>query len=172
MTFVPIGPDPAGDSGDMNDENAAADRVIVGVDGSASSIAALRYAARIADALGAPLEAVTTWSSPPFADTYLVPSWSPKDDARSVLDAAVEQAFGAEPPPLKRTVLLGPAAGVLIGLSRRAGMLVLGSRGHGGFAGLLLGSVSAACAAHAHCPVLIVRDGTEGTEAPTTAGAS
>ena len=90
MTFVPIGPDPAGDSGDMNDENADADRVIVGVDGSASSIAALRYAARIADALGAPLEAITTWSSPPFADTYLVPSWSPKADARSVLDAAVE----------------------------------------------------------------------------------
>ncbi|HET8928347.1 MAG TPA: universal stress protein [Microbacterium sp.] len=133
------------------------DRVIAGVDGSASSIAALRYAARVAAAFDAPLEAVTTWAFPRLADAYTVAAWSPEDDAAAVLKAAIEQAFGSEPPAgLVGTVLPGPPARTLVQLSRNAGMLVLGSRGRGGFAGLLLGSVSTACAAHAHCPVLIV----------------
>ena len=133
------------------------DRVIVGVDGSASSITALRYAARIAAAFDAPLEAVTTWAFPRLADAYIVAHWSPEEDARAVLDAAVEQAFGSQPPAgMVGTVLPGPPARTLVDLSGSAGMLVLGSRGRGGFAGLLLGSVSTACAAHAHCPVLIV----------------
>lgn len=133
------------------------DRVVVGVDGSAASIAALRYAARIADALDAPLEAVTTWTYPPIMDSYTIAGWSPEDDARGLLDDSIAAAFGSDPPPhLLRGVLAGPAAATLIDVSRRAGMLVLGSRGHGGFVGLLLGSVSTACAAHAKCPVLIV----------------
>ncbi|WP_051191935.1 universal stress protein [Microbacterium luticocti] len=131
--------------------------VLVGVDGSDSSIDALRHAARLAQALDAPLEAVTVWEYPAFADYYAVVDWSPEADAQATLESAIDQAFGGAPPTgLRRTVLRGPTARALIDASRRAGMLVLGSRGHGGFAGLLLGSVSAACAAHARCPVLIV----------------
>lgn len=139
-------------------ENRDKDRVIVGVDGSKPSIAALRYAARMAAAFDAPLEAVTTWAYPAFSEPYVLVEWAPEEDAKAVLDAAITQAFGdAAPENLTRTVLPGPAAKTLIGLSRHCNTLVLGSHGHGGFVGMVIGSVSAACAAHAHCPVVIVR---------------
>lgn len=164
MTLVPEQPTDRLDAGAMDDsagyDAIEEDRVLVGVDGSASSIAALRYAARIADVFDAPLEAVTIWRHPTLADAYLVADWSPEDDTRAILDGAMEDAFGSEPPDLVRTVLPGAPARTLVELSNRAGLLVLGSRGHGGFAGLVLGSVSAACAAHAKCPVLIVHDDT------------
>jgi nucleotide-binding universal stress UspA family protein len=139
------------------DASTDSDRILVGVDGSPSSIAALRYAARIATAFDAPLEAVTTWSYPAYAEYALAADWSPERDATAILDQAVEEAFGADPPPgLTRTTAPGAPAQTLIDLSEDSAMLVLGSRGRGGFVGLLLGSVSAACAEHAHCPVLIV----------------
>lgn len=138
--------------------DGAEKRIVVGVDGSDSSIAALRYGARLADALDARLEAVITWSAPPFIDYSSIAGWSPEVEASAVLDDALEQAFADTPPRgLVRTVLPGLPAATLISQSRDAEMLVLGSRGHGGFVGLMLGSVSAACAAHAQCPVLIVR---------------
>ncbi|PRB65280.1 MULTISPECIES: universal stress protein [unclassified Microbacterium] len=148
-------------------ENTQTDRIVVGVDGSVSSIDALRYAARIAAALHTPLEAVTTWTAPPI-DPYLAIEWSPENDAEEVLDESIREAFGESPPDgLMRRTLLGSAARTLIGLSENCSMLVLGSRGHGGFVGMLLGSVSAACAEHAHCPVLIVhaRQGITPTDA-------
>ncbi|NYF17263.1 nucleotide-binding universal stress UspA family protein [Microbacterium sp. AK009] len=133
------------------------DLVIAAVDGSPSSIEALRYASRLADALHAPLDAVITWSYPPYSDPAFISAWSPQDDATTILDDAVRQVFGENPPAhIGKRVLAGAAAPTLIDLSRSAAMLVLGSRGLGGFAGLLLGSVSAACAEHAHCPVLVV----------------
>lgn len=154
MTFVPFVPAPASDRGPM--ENTTADRIVVGVDGSESSISALRYAARTADAFDAPLHVVTTWTAPPI-DPYLAIDWTPEKYAGETLDAAIEEVFGETPPDgLTRAVLPGAAARTLIELSDTCAMLVLGSRGHGGFVGLLLGSVSAACAEHAHCPVLIV----------------
>ena len=141
------------------------DRIVVGVDGSSSSVAALRYAARMATALDAPLEAVITWSYPAFVDPYLVAHWSPEEDAEEALAAAISRAFDDDPPEdLVRTVLAGPPAPSLIDLSKTSAMLVLGSRGHGGFVGMLLGSVSAACAQHAHCPVLIVHTGADADE--------
>ena len=141
------------------------DRIVVGVDGSSSSVAALRYAAQLATALDAPLEAVITWSYPAFTDPYLVAHWSPETDAGETLAAAITQAFDDDPPEgLARTVLAGPPAPTLIDLSKTSAMLVLGSRGHGGFVGMLLGSVSAACAQHAHCPVLIVHTDQEPEE--------
>lgn len=139
----------------MSDEQQADDRVLVGVDGSPASVEALREGARVAGALGAPLEAAIVWSYP--AAELAVGAWDLDKSAASALDRAILDAFGDRPPRIRRHVLAGPAAHTLIVESKRAGMLVLGGRGHGGFAGLLLGSVSAACAAHAHCPVLIVR---------------
>lgn len=133
--------------------------ILVGVDGSDSSLAALRKAVQLAAALGTPLEAVTFWniSPSPSGAYYPIPGWSPEEDAREILAAAVEAVFGDSPPEwFSATAIHGPAARSLIEESKRAEMLILGSRGRGGFAGLLLGSVSRASAAQAHCPVLIM----------------
>lgn len=138
------------------------ERILVGVDGSASSINALRHAARIATAFEAPLEAVTTWTASPVVGALAIEGWSPESDAQAILEASVEAAFQGETPAgLRTSVLTGPTARTLIDASRHAQMLVLGSRGHGGFVGLLLGSVSAACAEYARCPVLIVHGDAE-----------
>lgn len=137
--------------------NTDDDRILVGVDGSEHSINALRYAAHLAKALDAPLYAVAAWGYPALANYYDVKVWSPEQDARVVLDGALRAAFGDRMPDrFGSGVIAGPAAAALIDESNRASMLVVGSRGRGGFAGLLLGSVSQACAAHAHCPVLVV----------------
>lgn len=132
-------------------------RIIVGVDGSDSSVTALAYAATIAAALNAPLEAIMSWEYPEIFRSYPpLEGWSPRREAESVLTDAVDRAFGGIPPRrLTQTALPGPAARTLIEQSKTASLLIVGSRGRGGFARLLLGSVSAACAAHARCPVLI-----------------
>lgn len=139
------------------DENDSA-RILVGVDGSNSSIEALRRAAMIATAINAPIEAITTWEYAALLESYYpLEGWSPEEDAQQTLATAVEQAFhGAPPARFSTKTRQGSPARVLIDESEHAFMLVLGSRGHGGFAGLLLGSVSTACAQHAHCPVLIM----------------
>jgi nucleotide-binding universal stress UspA family protein len=133
--------------------------IIVGVDGSESSVEALRYAAALAPAIGRPLFALAVWDYPPFfyGGYYPVMDWAPEDDAVKVLRAVSEAVFGDEPPAwFTWGAHQGRPAKVLIDESAGAEMLVVGSRGHEGFAALLLGSVSAACAEHAHCPVLIV----------------
>jgi nucleotide-binding universal stress UspA family protein len=132
-------------------------RIVVGVDGSPHSIAALRRGAHLAAVLDLPLEVITTWDFPPMIDAYYTAEWKFDEDAEKTLAAALDQAFEGSPPDgLRQTVLQGPAARLLIEQSRDAYMLVIGSRGHGGFVGLLLGSVSSVCATHAHCPVLIM----------------
>lgn len=137
-------------------------RILVGVDGSDSSIDALLRGARIAKALDAPLVVVTTWQLSTDLGAFYPPSgWSPEENAREIATTAIARAFPeAKPSKFSAVTLEGPAARVLIEQSDRASMLVLGNRGHGGFVGLLLGSVSAACAAHAHCPVLIMHSAT------------
>jgi nucleotide-binding universal stress UspA family protein len=138
--------------------NQHSDRVVVGVDGSAASVGALRYAARIADALDAPLEAVITWDIARYVYLERDRVQHTGQAASERLRTAVQEAFGDESPEgLLQTTLEGDAAHTLIQLSATCGMLVLGSRGLGGFRGLLLGSVSRVCAEHAHCPVLVVR---------------
>jgi nucleotide-binding universal stress UspA family protein len=119
----------------------------------------LRYAASLAPAISRPLYALTAWDYPPFlyGGYYPVMDWAPKDDAVRVLRAAAEAVFDDEPPAwFTWGARQGRPAKVLIDESDGAEMLVVGSRGHGGFAALLLGSVSAACAEHARCPVLVV----------------
>jgi nucleotide-binding universal stress UspA family protein len=160
--------DDLGDSGESAAESisqpenrsgsqAAERRIVVGVDGSASSVDALRLAARNAAAFGVPLEAVTAWHLPAGFEVPLLVGWSPEQDAHARLETAAESVFGANRPTwFHTTTRRGPAARVLIEESEGAEMLVLGSRGRGGFVGLLLGSVSSTCAEHARCPVLIV----------------
>lgn len=139
-------------------DDASARPILVGVDGSPSSLDALRKAAEFAKLLKTPLGVVTAWQYPVgFAGAIPPPSWSPEADAEAIQKEALQAVFPDGPPEgTTTTIAAGPAAGVLIDRSKDASMLVLGSRGRGGFVGMLLGSVSAACAEHAHCPVLIL----------------
>lgn len=92
-----------------------------------------------------------------------------EEGARKVLDDAVAQAFGDETPAnVSSTLVRSHPREALIDASRDADMIVVGRRGHGGFGGLLLGSVSSAIVAHAHCPVLVVH--TAETEADGSKG--
>lgn len=133
--------------------------VVVGVDGSRASKDVLRWAARQAQLTGAELRAVIAWRWP---TTYgWAPDYSGFDfaaDARKTLEEAVTEALGAAPSvPVIINVIEGHPAEVLIDASRAADLLVVGSRGHGAFTGMLLGSVSQHCVQHATCPVLVYR---------------
>lgn len=133
-------------------------RIVVGVDGSSFSEKALHWAAFLGMTLGARVEAVAAWDYPAAAGWATPPSdWDPAADTKKILQDTIHKVFGAHPPlDLAADVREGGAARVLLEASEGAGMLVVGSRGHGGFVGLLLGSVSANVAEHAKCPVLIV----------------
>ena len=133
--------------------------VVVGVDGSDSSKAALRWAARFAAMFGGRVDVITAWHIPTtFAGPGYIPStFDLSVDYEKVLGNVVDEVFGSERPRnMRLAVREGSAARVLLDESKDATMLVVGSRGHGGFAGLLLGSVSAKVAEHATCPVLII----------------
>jgi nucleotide-binding universal stress UspA family protein len=128
--------------------------IVVGVDGSEPSRAALRWAIDYAALVGAPVEAVMAWSYPVnYGVAGLPTDWSPEADALAVLDQTVASVTDAV---ITKRVIEGNASQVLLDETKDAQLLVVGSRGHGGFAGLLLGSVSANCAEHARCPVLVV----------------
>jgi nucleotide-binding universal stress UspA family protein len=132
-------------------------KIIVGVDGSAASVEALRQAAKIGAATGAAVEAWTCWDFPAGYEAYLaagIDGFAHVEE--EALDSALVNAFGSKQPHnVVRRLVRGPVRATLIEATRDATMLVVGRRGHGGFAGLL-GSVSSACVAHAHCPVLVV----------------
>ncbi|MFI7742469.1 universal stress protein [Kocuria rhizosphaericola] len=139
------------------------DRIIVGVDGSDSSKEALREGARLAQALDAPLEAISCWHDPILyaATNRTIPELKPeafRADSQRMLENTLEEVFGQDRPVQLSTRLLhGRPAELLVEESKNARMLVLGRRGVGGVLGMVLGSVSSALVAHAHCPVLIVR---------------
>lgn len=137
--------------------------IVVGVDGSDGSVTALRWAVEEAERVDARVEAVIAWTYPYVATVpgVVSPVFAVDDveaDARALLDDAVDRALegrGTEV-TIDRRVEAGPAARALIERSAEADLLVVGTRGHGGFVGLLLGSVSEQCAHHAKCPVVIV----------------
>lgn len=163
----------------MADTNAekAMTGIVVGVDGSPLSIEALRWAARLEPAVGGPIIAATVWQFPPAGIMGAAPGmeWSPEADAEEILQQSIEDAFGDSPPDSLTTLIgSGAAARFLIETSRRAKLLIVGSRGLGGFMGLLLGSVSAACAKHASCPVLVLRapEAAKSGPSPSKAAAS
>ena len=144
----------------MGNENDPSGEIVVGVDGSASSLAALEWGAHQAELTKTALRAVTVWAWPTTYG-YPVPvatGFDPAADAAKVLDDAVAGIRRAHPSvDLRTSVLEGATAKLLVEASKGAELLVVGSRGHGELAGMLLGSVSEHCAAHAHCPVLVIR---------------
>jgi nucleotide-binding universal stress UspA family protein len=132
-------------------------RIVVGVDGSESSIDALRWAQRIGAGIGGEIDAVAAWNYP---TTYGMAGWSddwdPATHAARLLADTLTSTFGDTPPTgLRTSVVGGHPAHVLLDASVGAELLVVGSRGHGGFVGLLIGATSAYCAEHAACAVLI-----------------
>lgn len=134
-------------------------RIVVGVDGSPASVAALRWAVAQADLTSAEVQALTSWQIPGQYGFELYTAdvdWS--DVARRTLATAIKEAGDGGPTAVQSVVLEGHPAHVLVNASVGAQLLVVGSRGHGGFAGMLLGSVSEYVIAHASCPVLVVRD--------------
>ncbi len=138
-------------------------RIVVGVDGSKASVAALRWAQRIAAPTGSSIQAVIAWNYPTdYGWAAVADKWHPDHDAGKCLEIAIAEELDGHPPAGKEAVVREGrnARSVLLDAADGAEMLIVGSRGHGGFAGLLLGSVSAACAEHAHCAVLIVHDDT------------
>jgi nucleotide-binding universal stress UspA family protein len=142
-------------------------RIVVGVDGSAGSIAALGWAVDEARLRGTSLHVVMTWEMP---QTYGSPSivgmgMDPSLDAKAVLAEAVDDEAARlthvvvpDDVPTVWDVLQGHAAWKLIDVSKDAELLVVGSRGHGGFVGALLGSVSQHVVTHAACAVVVVPD--------------
>lgn len=125
-------------------------RYVIGLDGSRGSIEALRHAIELARITKAELEALVVWD-------WTSTDWDPEEAAGRMFHDAVESIMGqAEPPRIGLVVVQGNAAELLVERSKGANLLIVGSRGHGGFAGVLLGSVSSVCAEHALCPVLVV----------------
>ena len=138
------------------------DRIVVGMDGSEPARRAALWAAREATARGRGLTLVHS-VLPPTAGSAFGPGFPIGLDVMNDLEAAVREELENEAATLPATdvlthVEIGSPSGVLLAASETAAMLVLGSRGHGGFRGLLLGSVGAQVAAHAECPVVVVRE--------------
>ena len=143
----------------MSNEERRRGRIVVGVDGSPSSIKALQWALGQAEATGATIEAVHSWDVPVNygAVAVMMPSEEFVRGARAALDEAIEEATGGESVvPIERLVVEGHAAGVLLERSEGAELVVMGTRGHGGFVGALLGSVTQHVIHHASCPVVVV----------------
>jgi nucleotide-binding universal stress UspA family protein len=138
-------------------------RIVVGIDGSDHSQEALRWALAEARLRSASLRVVYAWMLPVYATGYgfapgeLIDPVAMSDAAKLQLDKSLEEIGDANGVTLERKAVEGMAAQVLVEEAEGADLLVVGSRGHGGFAGLLLGSVSQQCAHHAPCPVVIVR---------------
>lgn len=134
--------------------------IVVGVDGSSEAEDAFHWAVNQSRLTGATLHVVYAWDPaavvalgvPPLVD------WKPLEEAAAAVPANVVRKLLPEPGDIhiETSTVRGSPARVLVDASEEAEMLVIGSRGLGGFKGMLLGSVGHHCAAHAHCPVVIV----------------
>ena len=138
-------------------------RIVVGIDGSESARKALRWAANEAALDGATIEVVRVWSYPYYADpvggiyplTNLTEVTEQRE--RELLDEEIRTVLGTDSTlTVVKTLRCGSTAPELLEASKGADMLVLGSRGRGGFASMLLGSTSMHCVHHAACPVIVV----------------
>ena len=139
------------------------ERIVVGIDGSETSQRALRWALDEGRLRQAAIAVVHAWHSSyaaAYAYGYGVAAIDPQmdeDAARATIDRAVdaEDCTGL-PVPIDRITRCEGAAHLILGTAKGADLVVIGSRGHGGFAGLLLGSVSHQVAQHSPCPVVII----------------
>lgn len=139
-------------------------RIVVGVDGSSASQQALRWAVRQAGLTGASVDAVIAWDSPIATGGY---GWAPAgltDDvdyaeiaATMLADAVSSTADAQSGVSVRQLVVADNPAQALLDAAAGADLLVVGSRGHGGFTSALLGSVSLHCVHHAPCPVVVIR---------------
>lgn len=137
----------------------SATRIVVGVDGSPASLDALRWATKQAELTHSDLEAIITWHIPnQYGNDVYQAAFDWEEIAQQTLETAIKGFAGDSPWPGKQTVIQGHPAHVLVDASAGAELTVVGSRGHGGFAGLLLGSVSEYVIAHAASPVVVIRD--------------
>lgn len=148
--------------------------IVVGVDGSGSSGDAIRWAIEEARLRETNVSAIYVWQSPLVTGLHYIPPDLLDPDAleghaREIVEAAVAETGG--PPPdveVECRAVEGTPTAALVEASRGAELLVLGSRGHGGFHGLLLGSVGQQCVQHAVCSVVIVRPAHDGTNERST----
>jgi nucleotide-binding universal stress UspA family protein len=137
------------------------EQIVVGVDGSRGARAALRFAVAEAELRQACVRAVMAWHLPYYGGMAGMPlpiePTGIEEAYRADLDSLVEEVDASSlPTPVERVLVQGTPAAVLLDHTSDAALLVVGSRGRGGFVGLLLGSVSQQVAAHAPCPVVIV----------------
>jgi nucleotide-binding universal stress UspA family protein len=139
-------------------------KIVVGVDGSEASAAALRWAWDEAARAHADLEVVSAWTYPLGSEPFVLGGSSIVDqavaDATETVHRMVTEVRDAHPGSgvaVYEVPLSGPPAAALLRRAETADLLVVGSRGRGGFRTLLLGSVSQQCATHAPCPVVVVR---------------
>jgi len=158
---MPLTTTPDSDGDGREDRPADADRplIVVGLDGSEHSSAALRWAAAEARLRGARLRVVHSWHVPTLAVEVPLPEdvYTPAA-ARLEVEGQVAAVLGdAADVPVDIVVHEGSPAQSLVDEAAGATLVVVGSRGRGGFSGLLLGSVSTQVAHHAPCPVVIVR---------------
>ena len=130
--------------------------VVVGVDGSDASRAALAWAAEYARRFELPLEAVIAWDFGPYYG-YPVPDFGDElvNWATETIAESVRTVLGADA-QIAQHVIRGQSAPVLLKAAKSASLLVVGTRGRGAFAGMLLGSVSQHCVSHAPCPVVVI----------------
>ncbi|MFJ6806168.1 universal stress protein [Streptomyces anulatus] len=138
-------------------------RIVVGVDGSDSSIKALHWAVRQAELTGATVETVNSWEYPATSWASMMPGmpedFDPQALATVSLTEALEEALGAEgAAAVSKVVVIGNPAQALLDRAKGADLLVVGARGHTGLKATLLGSVSLHVTQHAPCPVTVVRD--------------
>jgi len=134
-------------------------RIVVGVDGSPQSQAALDWAVDEARLHGGQVLALAAWSFPYVSDA-LGQAWDYEtfeSDARTILEAELARV-GNQGVEITGRLVQGNPAAALVDASREAELVAVGSRGHGGFAGMMLGSVSTQTVHHAHCPVLVFRE--------------
>ena len=142
--------------------------IVVGVEDSAPARAALRWALDEARLRGARVYAVHAWRTPleHWPEAYAAAaalSYSElteplrQSHAGQLARVVAEETAGVDDVDVEQELVVGTATDVLCERAKRADLLVVGSRGRGGFGGLLLGSVSHQCAQHAPCPVVIVR---------------
>lgn len=136
--------------------------VVVGVDGSPSAKAALRWAVWHASLANGRITALQTWDLPPMYSWEVVPGIENlAHDTAAVLRKTIDEVVGDHTVEINREVAQGHPARALVDAAKEASadLLVVGNRGHGGFTGALLGSVSQHVVHHARCPVVIVREG-------------